>query len=145
MRSQPSISAEPEEGEMAKVLGVGGVFFRTDNPDVLREWYARVLGIEFFDGGGAWFPSGPFAAHAGSGTVVSPMKDADYMAPSTRDYMINLVVDDIDGVLARCKEHGVEPVKTFPDEFNGRFAHIIDLEGRKIELWQPRPIDQPSA
>ena len=126
---------------MAKVLGIGGVFFKSDNPDALREWYKRVLDIDFFDWGGAWMPSGPFAAHAGSGTVFSPMKDTDYMAPSTRDYMFNLVVDDIDGVLARCKEHGVEPVKTFPDEFNGRFAHIIDLEGRKIELWQPRPID----
>jgi predicted enzyme related to lactoylglutathione lyase len=127
---------------MAKVLGVGGLFFKTDDPDALREWYKRVLGIDFFDWGGAWFPSEPFAAHAGSGTVLSPMKDTEYMAPSTREYMFNLVVDDIDGVLARCKEHGVEPIKTFPDEFNGRFAHILDLEGRKIELWQPRPIDQ---
>lgn len=128
---------------MAKVLGIGGLFFKTDNPDALREWYARVLGVDFFDWGGAWFPSEPFAAHAGSGTVLSPMKDTSYMeAPTKRDYMFNLVVDDIDGVLARCKEHGVEPVKTFPDDFNGRFAHIIDLEGRKIESWQPRPIDQ---
>lgn len=130
---------------MAKVLGVGGLFFKSDNPDALREWYSRVLGIDFFDWGGAWFPSEPFAAHAGSGTVLSPMKNAEYMAPSTREYMFNFVVDDIDAVLARCKEHGVEPVKLFPDEFNGRFAHIIDLEGRKIELWQPRPIDAPSA
>jgi predicted enzyme related to lactoylglutathione lyase len=126
---------------MAKVLGIGGLFFKTENPDALREWYKRVLGIDFFDWGGAWFPSESFAAHAGSGTVLSPMKDTEYMAPSTREYMFNLVVDDIDGVLARCKEHGVEPIKTFPDDFNGRFAHIIDLEGHKIELWQPRPID----
>jgi predicted enzyme related to lactoylglutathione lyase len=129
------------EASMARVLGIGGLFFKTDNPDALREWYSRVLGMEFFDWGGAWFPSEPFAAHAGSGTVLSPMKDTEYMAPSTREYMFNLVVDDIDGVLARCKQHGVEPIKTFPDDFNGRFAHIIDLEGRKIELWQPRPID----
>jgi predicted enzyme related to lactoylglutathione lyase len=127
---------------MAKVLGIGGLFFKTENPDAVREWYARVLGIDFRDWGGAWLPSEPFAAHAGSGTVLSPMKaDTDYMGPSTREYMFNLVVDDLDGVLARCKTHGVEPVKLFPDEFNGRFAHIIDLEGRKIELWQPRPID----
>lgn len=125
---------------MAKVLGVGGLFFRSENADAVREWYARVLGIDFHDWGGAWFPSGPFAAHAGSGTVVSPMKDGEYMAPSTREYMFNLVVDDLDGVLARCKEHGVEPVKTYPDEINGRFAHIIDLEGRKIELWEPKPM-----
>jgi predicted enzyme related to lactoylglutathione lyase len=66
--------------------------------------------------------------------------DTDYLAPSTKDFMLNLVVDDLDGVLARCAEHGVEPVKLFPDEFNGRFAHIIDPDGRKVELWEPRPV-----
>jgi predicted enzyme related to lactoylglutathione lyase len=54
--------------------------------------------------------------------------------------MFNLVVDELDGMLARCKEHGVEPVKLFPEEANGRFAHIIDPEGRKIELWEPKPM-----
>ena len=49
-------------------------------------------------------------------------------------------VDDLDAVLARAKAEGVEPVKLFPDEANGKFAHIMDLEGRKIELWQPKPM-----
>jgi predicted enzyme related to lactoylglutathione lyase len=52
--------------------------------------------------------------------------------------MFNLMVDDLDGVLARCAEHGVAPLAPVLDEFNGRFAHIIDLDGRKIELWEPR-------
>lgn len=127
---------------MAKVLGVGGLFFKARDPEALKEWYARVLGLEAAEWGGWWFPSGDFAAHAGSGTVVHAMKaDSDYLDPSTNEFMFNLVVDDIDGVLARCKENGVEPIKLFPDDFNGRFAHIIDPEGRKIELWQPRPAD----
>jgi len=129
---------------MANVLGIGGVFFKTPDGDAIRKWYADVLGLSFHDWGGVWFPSGPFAAHAGSGTVFSPMKqDTDYFDPSRHEFMINLVVDDIDGVLERCRKHGVEPVKLFPDDFNGRFAHIIDPEGRKLELWQPRPLDAP--
>ena len=52
--------------------------------------------------------------------------------------MFNLMVDDLDGIIAQCAKHGVEPVKTFPDDANGRFVHIMDPEGRKIELWEPR-------
>lgn len=126
---------------MAKVLGVGGVFFKTPDGAALKDWYARVLGLEFADWGGCWLPSAPFAAHPGSGTVIHAMSaDTDYFAPSTKDFMVNFVVDDLDGVLARCREHGVEPMKLFPEEVNGRFAHIIDPEGRKIELWEPKPM-----
>lgn len=126
---------------MAKVLGIGGLFFKAKDPDALRAWYAAVLGVDAMDWGGTWFPSAPFAAHAGSGTVLSMMKqDSDRMAPSTAEFMFNLVVDDLDGMLARCADHGVAPVKLFPDEVNGRFAHIIDPEGRKVELWQPKPM-----
>jgi predicted enzyme related to lactoylglutathione lyase len=56
--------------------------------------------------------------------------------------MFNLIVDDLDAVLARAKAEGVEPVKLFPDEANGKFAHIMDFEGRKIELWQPKPMSE---
>jgi predicted enzyme related to lactoylglutathione lyase len=126
---------------MAKVLGLGGLFFTSPDHEATRAWYARVLGIEPMEWGGSWFPATDFAAQPGAGTVFNVMKaDTDYLAPSTKDFMLNLVVDDLDGVLARCAEHGVEPVKLFPDEFNGRFAHIIDPDGRKVELWEPRPV-----
>jgi len=125
---------------MAKVLGLGGFFFKADNADAMREWYGRVLGLEFHDWGGVWFPAPPFAAQPGAGTVFNPMQSGDYLAPSTREFMFNLVVDDLDAMLARCKEQDVEPVKLFPDEMNGRFAHIMDPEGRKIELWEPKPM-----
>ena len=65
--------------------------------------------------------------------------DTTYFAPSTKDFMINLAVDDLDGILASCAEHGVE-ANVLPDEPNGRFAHILDPEGTKIELWQPKPM-----
>jgi predicted enzyme related to lactoylglutathione lyase len=128
---------------MAKVLGVGGVFFKTKDADALKAWYARVLGLEIGDWG-VFFTPDMVKDTPGSGTVFSPFKhDTDYFAPSDKEFMFNLIVDDIDAMLARCKSEGVEPIKT-QDESYGRFVHIIDLEGRKIELWQPLPMpDQP--
>jgi predicted enzyme related to lactoylglutathione lyase len=80
-------------------------------------------------------------AKPGAATVFSPFKaDTDHFAPSDKDYMFNLMVDDLDGVLARCRAEGVEPVNLSPDEGMGRFAHIMDPEGRKIELWEPKPM-----
>jgi predicted enzyme related to lactoylglutathione lyase len=125
---------------MAKVLGLGGLFFKSNDKDATIAWYARVLGIEPTEWGGTWFPAADFAAHRGAGTVFNVMSSGDYIAPSTNEFMFNLVVDDLDAILARAKEHGVEPIKLFPEEVNGRFAHILDPEGRKIELWQPKPM-----
>lgn len=125
---------------MAKVLGIGGLFFRALDKDKVRTWYAEVLGLEPTAWGGTWFPAEAFAAQPGAGTVFNVMgADTTYLEPSDKDFMFNLVVDDLDGVLARCREHGVEPVKLFPEEGNGRFAHIMDPEGRKVELWEPKP------
>ena len=127
---------------MAKVLGLGGLFFKARDPDATKQWYARVLGVETMEWGGVWFPAGPFAAVPGAGTVMHAMaEDSDYLAPSALPFMFNFVVDDLDGVLKRCAKHGVEPVKLFPEEANGRFAHIMDPDGRKIELWQPKPME----
>lgn len=126
---------------MAKVLGLGGVFFKSHDGTALRDWYTRVLGLEFADWGGVVFTPDAAMAKPGAATVFSPFKaDTDHFAPSDKDYMFNLMVDDLDGVLARCKAAGVEPVKLHPDEGMGRFAHIMDPEGRKIELWEPKPM-----
>ena len=80
------------------------------------------------------------AGPPGAATVFSHFKqDTTYFQPSTKDFMINLAVDDLEGVLASCAKHGVE-AKVLPDEPNGRFAHISDPEGTRIELWQPKRI-----
>jgi predicted enzyme related to lactoylglutathione lyase len=90
---------------MASVLGLGGVFFKTEDPKGLAAWYARVLGIKVEDWGGAMF------AHPKVGmTNWSPFPaDTRYFEPSTAPFMINLIVDDIDGVLAKAAAEGVEP------------------------------------
>jgi predicted enzyme related to lactoylglutathione lyase len=124
---------------MPKVIGLGGLFFKSTDPATMRDWYASVLGIGMEEWG-VFFTPDAAAAHPGAGTVFAPFAaNTDYFEPSDKEFMFNLMVDDIDGILARAAEHGVEPVKTFPDDYNGRFAHIVDPEGRKIELWQPRP------
>ncbi len=124
---------------MPKVIGLGGLFFKSADPAAMRDWYGKVLGLPFEEWGMVFTPDAA-AAHPGAATVFSPFKAAtDYFEPSDKEFMFNLMVDDLEGILARAAEHGVVPLKTFPDEYNGPFAHIMDPEGRKIELWQPRP------
>lgn len=126
---------------MARVLGVGGIFFKSADPQATREWYTSVLGIEFEGWGGTVFLPETAAAHPGAGTVFSPFDaDSDYFAPSEERFMINLMVDDLERMLVRCAGHGVEPILHMPNEANGHFAHIMDPEGRKIELWEPKPM-----
>ena len=126
---------------MAKVLGLGGLFFKSADTTAMRDWYGSVLGLAFEDWGGLVFLPEAAAAHPGAATVFSAFAaDTGYFAPSDKEFMFNLMVDDLDGMLVRCAEHGVTPLAPILDEFNGRFAHIIDPEGRKIELWQPKPM-----
>jgi len=125
---------------MARVLGIGGVFFKSSDPRALSAWYRDVIGLELEDWGGVVFRPEAMAGHPGAATVLSAFEaESTYFEPSTRDFMINLAVDDLDGILASCAAHGVD-VKVLPDEPNGRFAHLLDPEGTKIELWQPKPM-----
>ena len=127
---------------MAKILGLGGLFFKSPDPDATRAWYTRVLGIEFESWGGVVFRPEVAAAHPGAATVFSPFKaSTDHFAPSDASFMINLIVDDLDAILSRCAEQGVNPVQHLPDEAMGHFAQIMDPDGRKIELWEPKPMD----
>jgi len=120
---------------MAKVLGIGGVFFKAADPKAVGEWYARVLGMTPEAWGGVVFPQ------QGRGSQVwTPFKaDTDHFQPSTLPYMINLMVDDLDGVLAKAAAEGVEPTGRQDDESFGKFAWIMDPAGLKIELWEPAP------
>jgi predicted enzyme related to lactoylglutathione lyase len=126
---------------MARVLGLGGLFFKSEDPAGTRGWYTRVLGIDFEGWGGVVFEPATAAAHPGSGTVFSPFDaDSDYFLPSEEQFMFNLMVDDLAAMLQGCEREGVEVLLHMPDEANGSFAHIMDPEGRKIELWEPKPM-----
>lgn len=125
---------------MAKVLGIGGIFFKSKDPAALTNWYRDVIGLEVEPWGGVLLRPQAMADHPGAATVFAPFKlDTTYFAPSTKDFMINFAVDDLDAILANCARHGVE-AKVMPEEPNGKFAHISDPEGTRIELWEPKPM-----
>lgn len=117
---------------MAKVLGIGGVFYKAADPDAVRAWYARVLGFDLTDWGSAMFTdtAGGFQQWS-----LFPA-DSDYMAPSDQPFMINLMVDDLDGMVTRIEREG-EAILDRQDGEYGSFAWLMDPAGVKLELWQP--------
>lgn len=125
---------------MGQVIGLGGVFFQCADPEATRDWYVRVLGLEVNEHGGFFFHHRASAERFGRGalTIFSPFAaDTDYFAPSTLPFMFNLMVDDLDAVLARAAAEGVAEVKPRERYDYGSFGWIMDPDGRKIELWQP--------
>ena len=120
---------------MAKVLGIGGVFFKSPDPARLRAWYAQWLGFAAGEYGANFEPSN---MPVGSLTVWNPFSaGTDYFAPSTASFMINLIVDDLDGALAQAKEGGAALAGDVQNFDYGRFGWFIDPDGNKVELWQP--------
>jgi catechol 2,3-dioxygenase-like lactoylglutathione lyase family enzyme len=122
---------------MARVLGVGGVFFRSGDPGRLREWYRKWLGIESNgDGGAMFFPSD---MPPESLTVWSPFPaTTDYFGPSGQTFMVNLIVDDLDAALAQVRQGGAEVLDQTESYDYGRFGWFTDPDGHRIELWQPK-------
>lgn len=119
---------------MAKITGFGGIFFRAKDPKALAAWYRDVLGFEIESYGAALLrydtPGHP------EFVVWTPFSETtDHFAPSTREFMVNFAVDDLDGVVAALGAKGVA-ILARQDESYGRFAWIMDPDGTKIELWQ---------
>ena len=121
---------------MARVLAVGGIFFRARDPKKLRAWYQQWLGVPDTPHG-ASFP--PNAMPEGGITAWSPFaSDTKYFSPSEKEFMFNLVVDDLDGALAQVREGGAVLAGEIEEYDYGRFGWFLDPEGNKVELWQPR-------
>jgi len=124
---------------MAKVTGIGGVFFRSRDPKELSNWYKDQLGIETTDGGFSlmWWREDENPERRAH-TVWSPFAaDTEYFGPTSNQFMVNYRVDDLDEMLQQLESAGVEiDPKREESEF-GRFAWIADPEGNRIELWEP--------
>jgi predicted enzyme related to lactoylglutathione lyase len=122
-----------------KVTGIGGIFFFTDDQDTIKQWYAENLGLEYTEWGTSNFQSRDLGNPERINTLVwSPFKKGDeYFAPSTKEYMINYTVQNIEGLVAQLKENGVTIVDSIVTYDYGKFVHIMDPEGNKIELWEP--------
>jgi predicted enzyme related to lactoylglutathione lyase len=121
---------------MAKILGLGGLFFKAKRPAQLAKWYAKWLGLAIEDWGGIRFlgSSLPPSAY----TVWKPFAaSTDYFRPSRKGFMFNLVVDDLDGMLARIADSGAKVLKEREQGEFGRFGWFVDPEQNKVELWEP--------
>jgi predicted enzyme related to lactoylglutathione lyase len=115
-----------------RVLGVGGLFFRSERPDELRAWYATHLGVELEPYGGA-----TFRADAGDVTIWHAFPaDTDYF-PREQAAMLNYRVRDLDAMLAQLRAGGVDVRDGIEESEHGRFGWATDPEGRLLELWQP--------
>lgn len=130
-KSKPPVKVE----QRGRILGIGGVFFKSANRDQMREWYSKHLGLTD-KGGGAMLPwrehGDPQKEHITVWTIFPASTDY-YAAP----FMINYIVDDLDALLDRLKQEGVKIDPKRMDESYGRFAWIYDSDGNKIELWEP--------
>jgi predicted enzyme related to lactoylglutathione lyase len=133
-------SGQPEDGQMAKVTGIGGVFFKAkvDNK-ALADWYVKYLGMSPEDFGGVVLNWAEDTAEDKGMTVWHVAeKDSDWFSPSESDFMINYRVDDMEGMVAQLLEGGVEILQGPEAHENGKFAWIMDPEGNKVELWEPK-------
>jgi predicted enzyme related to lactoylglutathione lyase len=123
---------------MARVTGIGGVFIRSKDHKALSAWYAEHLGIELAPWGGAklkWSDEVP----AGTGATAwgTFPKETTYFGDAGQQVMINYRVDDLDALLAKLAAAGVWIDPKRQDEGFGKFAWIRDLDGNRVELWQP--------
>ncbi len=121
---------------MAKVVGLGGLFYKVTDPAATKAWYQAMLGV-----GGEWGAMFAYQNDRSDGfSLLSPFAiDSDYFAPSAAAFMINLRIDDLNAMIADLTAKGV-PILGRQDDANGQFAWILDPDGIKLELYQ-----QPSA
>ncbi len=135
-------AAPPEPA--GHVTGVGGIFLKAKDPKALAAWYRDALGmpIEAWGGGSLRYDA---PAHPPAVIWNAFPDTTKYFAPSASAFMINYAVDDMDAMIARLQAKGVSILKRDDADANGRFAWILDPEGNKVELWQPKSVDHPRA
>lgn len=123
---------------MKRVTGIGGIFFKCQDPEKIRQWYKTHLGLDM-DQYGAKFMWQPVGDTARKGyTLWTPFPDkTKYFEPSSRDFMINYTVENLEALVAELKKEGVTVLDEIATYDYGKFVHILDIEGNKIELWEP--------
>jgi predicted enzyme related to lactoylglutathione lyase len=128
-----------QTASMKRVTGIGGIFFKANDPEKLRQWYAKHLDLPIEEWGGASFKWREAGEGKGEGyTVWSPFESGtDYFAPSDKPFMINFRVEDLDTLLDQLRAEGVTVDEKRDDSELGKFGWIMDPEGNRIELWEP--------
>ena len=128
---------------MKRVTGIGGIFFKARDAAALRAWYARHLGIDVLDWGGAVFPWTDAEGAPAAGTTVWSVSDGegDYFAPSRSTFMVNYRVADLHALLEALRAEGCDVIDKTDESEYGKFGWVMDPEGNKVELWEP-PADR---
>jgi len=122
---------------MKRVTSLGGIFFKCKDPKQIREWYRDHLGFKTDDYGANFEWRHADDPNKKGTTVWSPFKEStDYFKPSEKEFMINFRVENLEELLKILKEEGVEQIGEMQVYEYGKFAHIMDPEGNKIELWE---------
>jgi predicted enzyme related to lactoylglutathione lyase len=127
---------------MKRATGIGGVFFKCKDPKKVREWYNKHLGLNTNVYGTVfeWY-QGADSTQKGF-TQWSPFNEkTTYFEPSTKDFMINYRVEKLEQLVAVLKSEGVTVLDTIETYDYGKFVHILDIEGNKVELWEPNDVE----
>jgi predicted enzyme related to lactoylglutathione lyase len=132
-------SANSKADTTPKVTGIGGIFFFSEDMKATKEWYAKNLGFDINDWGSSSFESrdinNPDVINSLQWTPFK--KGSEYFAPSKKEFMINYRVQNIEGLVEQLKKNGVTILDEMATYEYGKFIHIMDAEGNKIELWEP--------
>lgn len=137
-KNQPEMNETPATDAAPKVTGIGGIFFFSENPKETKEWYGKNLGLEIDDYGSVFEFRNANRPDEINYLRWSPFeKGSDYFAPSKKEFMINYRVQNIEGLVKKLKENGVTVLDEIETYDYGKFVHILDPEGHKIELWEP--------
>ncbi len=133
------VAASPGIIQVKRVTGIGGVFFKAKNPDSLRAWYKRHLGIEVEPWGGVAFHWKSEQNPSGEGTTVWNVFNTatKYFEPSQASFMINYRVENLDELLRLLRSEGCTVDPKIDESDYGKFGWVMDPEGNRIELWQP--------
>ena len=123
---------------MKRVKGIGGIFFKCKDPQKVKDWYKNHLGLDTDQYGTNFEWRHSDEPNKKGFTQWSPFSDTTkYFEPSDSDMMINYIVEDIENLVKALKEEGVNVVDEIEEYEYGKFVHIMDPEGNKIELWEP--------
>lgn len=121
-----------------KVTGIGGIFFFSENPAEAKEWYSSNLGLAVNDYGSSFEFRNAHRPEEINYLQWSPFKQgSEYFAPSKKEFMINYRVQNITGLVDKLRSNGVTVLDEIEEFEYGKFVHIMDPEGNKIELWEP--------
>lgn len=121
-----------------KVTGIGGIFFRSNDPAAIKEWYSSQLGLSVNDYGSTFETRNINRPEEVNYLQWSPFKqDTKYFEPSVKEFMINYRVQNLEGLVAKLAASGVTVLDEIAEYDYGKFVHILDPEGNKIELWEP--------